>query len=58
MFIQQLCNMHKALYELSLMAHKAEKGFQIQITGLHTFFGDSVCQVVDLFFEKTTLWWL
>ena len=48
------------------MAHKAEKGmdlcvglgqctfcnhFQIQIAGLHTFFGDLVCQVVDLFLE-------
>ena len=55
------------------MAHKTKKGmhlcvglgqctfcdqFQIQIVGLYTFFGDSVHQVVDLFFEKTTIWWL
>ena len=55
------------------MAHKAEKGMhlsvglgqctfcdclQIQIAELHTFFGDSEHQVVDLFFEKTTFWWL
>ena len=64
------CDMHDAPYELLVVAHKAKKSihfcvglgwctfcsdFQIQIAGLHTFLGDSVCQVVDLFFKKTTL---
>ena len=61
--------MHKAFYDPSIMAHKAKKGihlcvglgqctfhdrFQIQIAGLHTLFGNLVCKVVDLFFEKIT----
>ena len=55
------------------MAHKAEEGMhlcvhlgwctfcdhlQVQITGLHTFLGDPMCQIGDLLFEKTTFWWL
>ena len=66
---QQLCNTSKALNEPSVMVHKAEKGmhlhvslgqctfqdcFQIQIAGLHPFFGNPMCQVGDLLFEKTT----
>ena len=65
--------MHESLYELLIVAHEAKKGSnfhvglgwctfgdgsQIQITGPHTFFGDSVCQINNLFLKKTTLGWL
>ena len=68
--IQWLCNMHKSLYKLLIVAHKAEKGSnfhvglgwctfgdgsQIQIARPHTFLGDSVDQIINLFLKKTAL---
>ena len=62
--------MCEVLYELSIVAHKAEKsskfcvslgqytfydGSQIQIARPHTSLGDSVHQVVDLFLGKAAL---
>ena len=68
--IQWLCNMCKSLYKLIIMAHEAEKGLnfyvglgwftfsngsQIRIARPHTFLGDTVCQVINLFLTKTAL---
>ena len=65
-----MCNTCKALYKPPIVAHKAEKslnfhvgleqctfcnGFQIQIAGPHTFLGDPVHQVADVFLEKVAL---
>ena len=71
-FIQWLGNPCEAFYESPVMAYKAKEGlnlhiglwqcafsnsFLVCITRSDTLFRYSMCQVVYLFLEETTLWW-
>ena len=45
-------------FSVGLRWCRLSNGSQIWIIRPHTFLGDSVWQLVDLFLKKTALWWL
>ena len=72
MLIEQLGNLSKALYEMPIMSYQAKEGpnlsvglwrcifsdgLHVDVTGLHTFLGHLMSQVIYLLLKQTTLQW-